>query len=181
MEKNFLQLSEFIRAFRIDQGLSQGDFAKKLGYTQGYVADLERGRQPPSRRFWEKFSKVFTGAGADIFDKSIYVQWKKIEEKLMTEDLPERAIERIQGHILSILRLHDEKLYQKDFEKAINVAEPILSYNTVPSEQKKMIDDILEILDSDDDETVDALRANIRAFLKLVRMEKNKNKGGASE
>ncbi len=178
MNENLIQLSEFIKRFRLDQGLNQGEFAKKLGYTQGYVADLERGRQAPSRRFWEKLSEVFKGASAEILDKSISIQWGQIEEKLRMEGMAGEMIEKIQGHVLAILRLHDERSYQRDFEKTIFVSEPSLPYKTVSSEQKKFIEDILEILDSDDDDTIDALKGNIRAFIKLVRLEKNKNKGG---
>jgi len=47
------EISEKIKAIRAIENLSQEDFSKILGYSKGYVADIETGRTKPSRKFLE--------------------------------------------------------------------------------------------------------------------------------
>lgn len=53
-------------------------------------------------------------------------------------------------------------------------------YGHYTVEQKKYIDDLIEVLESGNEVMADALKANIKAFLKAVRMGKkqNEDKGG---
>ena len=180
MNENPSQIPELIRNFRKERGLNQGEFARRLGYTQGYIADLERGRQAPSRKFWERLSEMFKGSSAEILNKSVSAQWDEIQKKLRNEGTPTESIEKIQGHILSILRIHDERAYQKGFEKIIMVQEPEVPYRTITTEQETLINNVFEILDSDDEVTVNALKGNIQAFLEGIRAKKknHEDKGG---
>lgn len=51
-------LKNKILEVRVDSNLSREKFAKLLGYSKSYVADIETGRTKPSRRFLEKISSV---------------------------------------------------------------------------------------------------------------------------
>jgi transcriptional regulator with XRE-family HTH domain len=77
----------------------------------------------------------------------------------------------------------DYILHGKEYETSsrhLSLHEPQLPYKVITSEQKRIIDDVLEILDSDDEVTTNALKGNIRAFLEAVRIKKrnNQKKGG---
>ena len=41
-------VGEHVRRLRLEQGLTQEQFAEKSGFTQQYVSDLERGRRNPT-------------------------------------------------------------------------------------------------------------------------------------
>ena len=51
-----IPISKKIRGIRTKQNLSQEHFAKLLGFSRAYVADIETGRTKPSRRFLEAIS-----------------------------------------------------------------------------------------------------------------------------
>ena len=53
-------LSEKIKGIRIEEGVSQQVFAKSLGYSKGYVADIETGRTRPSRKFFEVLQQKYS-------------------------------------------------------------------------------------------------------------------------
>jgi len=52
-------------------------------------------------------------------------------------------------------------------------------YKFEPIETKKLLDNVKEILESENETMIDALKANIKAFLEAVRTNKkeNENKG----
>ena len=41
--------SKKIKQIRVNLNLSQDNFAKSLGFSKGYIADIESGRTKPSR------------------------------------------------------------------------------------------------------------------------------------
>lgn len=51
--------SQKIKEIRKKQRLSQNNFAKSLGYSQGYIADVESGRAKPSRGILEAIQRVY--------------------------------------------------------------------------------------------------------------------------
>ena len=53
-----LTLGKAIRAIRLCEGYSQGDFAKKLKVTQSYLSDLENGRKEVSSQKAMKFAVI---------------------------------------------------------------------------------------------------------------------------
>lgn len=55
---------EKIKALRNEKNLSQEKFAELIGYSKGYLADIETGRSKPSRRFLESIQQIF-GASID--------------------------------------------------------------------------------------------------------------------
>ncbi len=58
--------------------------------------------------------------------------------------------------------------------------EPKAPYRTITAEQEALINNVLEILDSEDEITVSALKGNIQAFIEAIRAKKrcNSEKGG---
>lgn len=51
VKRKMLNLSEKIKTIRLNKNLSQDKFAKLLGFSKGYLADIETGRTSPSRNF----------------------------------------------------------------------------------------------------------------------------------
>ena len=168
MEKRFSEPNELIRKFRSTLGLSQEEFAQKLGYTQGYIADLERGRQRPSRKFWEKLNQIFKGLSIEILDQSISYKWNQIEERLRSEGLSLESIDKIQGYISSVLGFNEERLHQKKLEKIMTYKEPIAAHETKPISKRKLFSDIQKILKSDNEVIIEALNTNVKTLLKLT-------------
>jgi transcriptional regulator with XRE-family HTH domain len=149
--------------------LSQAEFAQKLGYTQGYIADLERGRQKPSRKFWEKLNQTFRGSATEILNQSISYKWGQIEETLRSEGLSSKSIKKIQNHILSVLEYDEERFHQKNLQKSMELKEgPILAQEAQPISKKKLLSDVREILESSNEVIIDAFMTNTKAFLKII-------------
>lgn len=73
--------------------------------------------------------------------------------------------------------LHGSEDEQK---KYLLVKEPEFPYQIVPTATKKLLDSVKEILESGNEIMIDALKANIKAFLEAVRVQKktDEDKGG---
>ena len=50
---------ERIKEFRIGKGLKQIDLKNSLGYSQGFISEIERGVKEPSRDFLIKLSEKY--------------------------------------------------------------------------------------------------------------------------
>jgi len=74
----------------------------------------------------------------------------------------------------------DYILYGSDDERKNLIKEMNVKYEILPTSTKKLIDNVKEILESENDVMIKALKANIKALLVAVRMAKkqNENKGG---
>ena len=67
------EAAEKILEIRRRKGLSQIDFANLLGYSRGYLADVESGRTKPSRKFLQALQKS-TGIQMDyLFRDSLLI------------------------------------------------------------------------------------------------------------
>jgi transcriptional regulator with XRE-family HTH domain len=55
------------------------------------------------------------------------------------------------------------------------VGEPLIEFDFSSDSTKKLLDNVKEILDSNNQTMVNALKSNIKAFLEAVRTSKNKN------
>ena len=69
----------------------------------------------------------------------------------------------------------DYILYGSDDERKNLIKEMDVKYEILPTSTKKLLDNVKEILESGNTEMIDALKANIKALLKAVRMAKNQN------
>jgi len=173
-----MNIGERIKDFRKGQGLNQRDFAKRLGYSYGYVADLERGRQKPSREFLEKLRHIFGISSDYILHGNLFHLWtEKLEDfeaKLKSEEIPQPIINKVKGDITSAMVFLAEGKYQQGYEKGMKVCEPVRRYQAIPTPTKRLLDDVIEILESGDEVMIEALRASIRALLEAVRTKKDK-------
>jgi transcriptional regulator with XRE-family HTH domain len=173
-----MHVGERIKDFRKRKGLKQREFAKKLEYSYGYIADLERGRQKPSREFLEKLRHVFGISSDYILHGNLFYIWaqklEEIEAKLKSEEIPQPIINKVKGDILSAMVLHAEDKYQQGYEKGMKISEPVSRYQAIPTSTKKLIDNVIEILESGNEVMIEALKANIRAFLEAIRTKKDK-------
>lgn len=173
-----MQIGERIKDFRKRQGLNQREFAKKLGYSYGYIADLERGRQKPSREFLEKLRHMFGISGDYILHGNLFDFWaqklEEIEAKLKSEEIPQPIINTVKGDIMSAMVLLAEDKYQQGYEKGMKICEPVSRYQTIPTSTKKLLDNVIEILESGNEVIIEALKANIRALLESVRIQRDK-------
>ncbi|MCM8765935.1 MAG: helix-turn-helix domain-containing protein [Candidatus Omnitrophica bacterium] len=90
-----------IKSIRKNMGLTQAEFGESLGYSHGYIADLERNRQKPSREFLEKLNEVF-GISADYILYGSSDQAEKIDaEKTLRGAFPPAFIARLKKDISS--------------------------------------------------------------------------------
>jgi hypothetical protein len=55
------KLRPVLRTFRLSAGMASGDFAEIIGITQGYYADIERGRRSCTPGVIKKLSDWVTG------------------------------------------------------------------------------------------------------------------------
>jgi transcriptional regulator with XRE-family HTH domain len=179
MKKDSLELPQLIKKFRRERGLSQRGFGDKLGgYKQGYIADLERGRQNPSREFYKRLSEVFGPSSHHIIYKSVSYQWDQIEEILMSEGIPGQVVDKLQTHILAALVLNEEHHYKAERSLAL-VHEPAEAYELLSLSSQKTIDKVKKILKSENDTVINALKANIEAFLMAMKAKKPETGEGA--
>jgi len=176
-----MDLGGRIKDFRKRQGLNQREFAKRLGYSYGYIADLERGRQKPSREFLEKLRHIFGISGDYILHGNLFHLWtEKLEDfeaKLKSEEIPQPIINKVKGDIMSAMVLLAEDKYQQGYEKGMKICEPVSQYQAIPTSTKKLFDDVIEILESGDEVMIEVLNSNIRALLEAVRTKKDKTNG----
>lgn len=130
---------ERIKQFREGKGLKQRDLEGALGFSQGYISEIERGVKSPSREVLKKLTEVY-GLSSD------YVLYGSEEEQ----------------------------------KKYLMVKEAEAKYEILPTSTKKLLDNVKEILESDNEVMINALKANIKAFLEAIRMAKkeDENKGG---
>ena len=169
-----MEVGERIREFRKKKNLNQRDFAQKMGYSYGYIADLERGRQKPSREFLERIKEQF-GTSSDyiLYGDPFYLWAEKIEEfteTLQQANLPKEISQKLSREAFDAMII---------LKESIKVSEPEPKYQVIPTATKKIIKNVEEILESGNDIMIDALKANIKAFLEAVRMSQktDENKG----
>jgi transcriptional regulator with XRE-family HTH domain len=172
-----MEIGERIKYFRKKQGLNQREFAKKLEYSYGYVADLERGRQKPSREFLEKLGHAFGISSDYILHGNLFYFWDQkldeIENKLKSSEIPQPIIDKVKGDIMSVMVLFAEDKYHQGYEKGMKVSEPASRYQATPTSTKKIFDNVMEILESGNEVIIEALKANIRGLLEAIKIQRD--------
>lgn len=58
MSKESIQLGKNLRKIRTAKGMSQGDIARELGVSRGYISTIENGKMNPTLSTIVKLSKV---------------------------------------------------------------------------------------------------------------------------
>ena len=100
-------ISKKIREVRLKQKLSQGNFAKSLNYSKGYVADIESGRTKPSRQFLEALQKKYDISIDYVFGENRLLDLielnKKSRDRLFLYSFSQEGIDRSEKQLLSLL------------------------------------------------------------------------------
>ena len=60
-----MQLGEWIKAYRKEQGLSMQNFADLCGFSKAYVGQLEKGINPKTKRQMSPTMQLYTASDAD--------------------------------------------------------------------------------------------------------------------
>jgi transcriptional regulator with XRE-family HTH domain len=170
---------ERIREFRKKKGLTQEEFAQKLGYTQGFLAEIEKGKKDPSREFLKKLKEVFGVSSDYILYSGTGADLEQIVTDLESVGLDQGLIEKVRLRCLAAIFRGGQEEYQRG-QKNVLIREPEVKYGVLPTFTKKLLDNVAEILESGNEVMIDALKANIRAFLEAVRAAKrnDEDKGG---
>lgn len=58
---------EALKSWRKSVGITQVELSKKIGFTQGYITDIERGRQLPSYAFLKSIKDNYPETDINIF------------------------------------------------------------------------------------------------------------------
>ena len=109
MSNNSSQLGLLIRKFYKNKGLTQKDFAKKIGYSRSYISEIVTGRRVLSEDIKISFSNKFGFEIEDLLKKGKDSQVNKSKEgKKMNknekilyglEDLSQERLDQIQETI----------------------------------------------------------------------------------
>ena len=74
-------LATYLKARRIDAGLSQIEVSKKLGYTSAqFVSNWERGVAKPPLEALVKIIKLYAVDGDEVVDRYIFATRKRLEK-----------------------------------------------------------------------------------------------------
>jgi len=158
-----MQPGKRIKELRNKKGLKQKELAKIIGLTQGYISDIERGRQSPSPEFVGKISGP--------------LEISKDDQSLLLDATTAKELGDIWPAILK--ENHEFEFGGQDMGRERRLPQNV--------SKRKLIDKVIKILDSENDTVTKALKANIKAFLYALRseefesLEKNKGEGGVEK
>lgn len=57
-----------LKVFRIKQGLTQAEIAKKIGCNRTTYAEIENGKRSGRESFWQKLQEAFSIPDAEIWE-----------------------------------------------------------------------------------------------------------------
>jgi len=92
---------ERIRKFRKEKGLTQNEFAQKLGYTQGFLSEIEKGKAEPSREFLKKLAEVYNLSADEVLygKSSEEIGRKEFIAKIEVTEKERKLIEATEGPV----------------------------------------------------------------------------------
>lgn len=170
-----MEPGERIKQLRERKGLTQQEFGKSLGYSDGFISLIETGLREPSRKFLKKLNDVYGVSSDYILYSGTAAQWNKIEEKLKDAGLESNVIHELHPDYLKSLMIAGREDWDRGYQEGMRVCEPLAGYQALPDSTKKILDNVREIMESGNDTMIDALRANVKAFVEAVRMGKKQN------
>jgi transcriptional regulator with XRE-family HTH domain len=170
---------ERIKLFRNKKGLSQEKLAKALGYSQEFVSEIETGEADPPREFLKKLNKVFGISSDYILYGGTAADLEQIVTDLQSIGVDQELIEKVRLRCLAAIYRGGQEEYQRGQKNSL-VREPEIRYGFLPTSTKKLLNNIVEILESGNEVMIDALKANVKAFLEAIQTGKknNEDKGG---
>jgi len=188
--KKYLEVGERIKQLRGD--ISQKEFAKKIGLSLMGYQRYEYGERVPHPHTLTKIAKFGDTTVDWILTGDLNIDKARMMERLKAayelEDIVEKLEQiRIREEKLLVFGVKErateyglESLEEKDFIQKLRSYITDVKVDFLPPEKRKLIDALLEILDSGNEGIIDAIEANLREFIKLVRLSKsdNEKKGG---
>jgi transcriptional regulator with XRE-family HTH domain len=157
---------ERIKELRITKDKNQKEFGEIIGYSDAYLSEIERGVKEPSMEFLKALEEKFDVSPAYILYGISKSRWDTIKRYFQSEEVPEESIQKLGSLLYSPEGDHQSGA----------VRQPEGEY--LPTSTKKVLDNVKKILESGNETMIDALKANIKAFLEIVESKRyNSNKG----
>jgi transcriptional regulator with XRE-family HTH domain len=86
--KDFLYRSEKIKEFRVKKGVTQVEFAQKVGVSKGYIAQIETGTRKVNIKFLDKLQAAFNIPGTQILE---IIYGNPATDEILSEETTERV------------------------------------------------------------------------------------------
>lgn len=144
-----MQPGQKIKELRKKKRLKQKELAKIIGLTQGYISDIERGRQSPSPEFVSKISGPLEISKDDL--------------SFLLGTTTARGLENIWPDTFRENR--EVEFGTRDLSRERRLPENI--------SKRKLINKVIKILDSENDTITKAFKANIEVSLYALRSEES--------
>ncbi len=186
----YLQIGERLKQLR--DGLSQEEFAKKIGVPIKSYQRYEYGQYAPHPHTLTRIAEVCDTTTDWILTGDLNIDRARMIERAKAASYLEEIVEKLEETNIREQKLlymgvkegateHGlERLEEKDFIENLRSYITDIKVDFLPPEKRKLVDTLLEILDSGNEGIIDAIEANLREFLKLAHLSKNsnENKGG---
>ena len=149
-----MQPGEKIRELREKKKLTQGGLGKMIDLTQGYISNVETGRQAPSPEFVSKISGPLE-ISKDVQSFLLGTTTAKTLRNIWPAIIKENHQVEFGIHDIS----HERRLPENKFKR-------------------KFIDNVVKILDSGNKKVIGALKSDVDVFLSTIELRKPEAKGG---
>lgn len=156
-----MEVGERIKQFIEESGINQADLARRCDVTPGYISQVVNLLRKPSMELIIKISERYH-VPTDRFLRGS----PGGEER--TPVISDVHPDYLKGPKFG------------DYEFGLRITGEDGRFQVVPRYLKKVLDNVIEILNSDNRDVLRALRANVKIFLKAVRSKKSddEDRGG---
>ena len=81
-----------LKQTRLKKGISQGELAKKIGYTQAYISKIENGYIKPNPYIRFRIARALGSKVSEVFPKIKIHPRRSLKKRLSSEATPGRRI-----------------------------------------------------------------------------------------
>ena len=146
MSNNSLDIGPLIRKFYISIGLTQKDFAEKIGYSRSYISEIITGNRTLSEDFKTKFKNQFRIDVKELVTENKHKSGKNAMAHGSTQELPtpnyigehhelvNKLLEIMRGKniqnkkiiksALGIMTMKENDIYSMDYKEWRNAGKP---------------------------------------------------------
>jgi len=171
---------------------TQITFSKEIGVKLRTYQNYEAGERVPHPHSLTKIAEMCDTTVDWILTGELNIKKARAIEHLKRAYTAEELVEKLEESIKREERLlwagvkeqapeyGLERLEEKDFIENLRGYIADIKIDFLPTEKRKLVEAVIEILDSKHEKVIKALVANIEAFLEMVRIlkKKNEDKGG---
>ncbi len=173
---------ERLKELRLKNDKTQIEFGEILGYSDGYLSEIETGKKGMSVDFTNAIEQKFGVSRGYLLYGLSEDRWNAIKRYFQSEGLPIESIERLVPPLYSEDRNSLPLPIGRESEEYV----PTLRERRLPQNASKrnFIEKVIKVYDSENDTVTKALKANIEVFLYALRSEnsgplkEDKDKGG---